>query len=619
MAPRHSLYEFVRYSINSLLSPSRDPTRYLPTDVLIEICQLLSVYDVLALRRVNRTFYRLTHEPIIWKQLLLNSKFRPPQLPPTPSHSLGVIEQSAAELALRRAYTLEMEWKHDSTCACHTQFDSFGKVFKMSIVPGGKYLVSTLLDDQSQQICLSLWDLDHKRGDFSEAPLAKTMLGQEVMEMKSRYMSVRGIKGIVIALLMKVEDSKNKTMTSVLFVPLKPLEDFALLRRSAGVNQAEAANLATSQSPPFINIYTRDASSRVEGLTLEMMGGVPYLGLIKDAKTVVLQSLETGLRTFITPHDPLVEHNPSLQCICRAIKIFPAQRQVLVIRELRLRGERYMKYWIEFFDIPLSHGKFTESMSTYKQVVAAVHIKTFHITDDVYHDDIHLYDDSVNALVAPRHKPPPVSIFCGVSRTSTEPTQQGLLVVRLEPEAYTSHMTLDGSKSSQGRLSYRYVVIPDNIWFSTHRRHHIVLGGAQRSLWISDLDPSEPSKDGTKAPPPKSISEYGDPWRLRHIVRYFPAKFTPGMSADEVAKEQARAAKLVKFHPVVEKDMKEGVCAIAFDESIGRLCVAVRGGRVVHVMDYGEDMDLLPELQAFYTKMDTDEKADLLATAMEQD
>ena len=56
---------------------------------------------------------------------------------------------------------------------------------------------------------------------------------------------------------------------------------------------------AMGHAPPFAELAWRPTSTNITCLGLETMNGVPYVILVRHGEEVILQNLETGMRSFL--------------------------------------------------------------------------------------------------------------------------------------------------------------------------------------------------------------------------------------------------------------------------------------------------------------------------------
>ena len=158
--------------------------------------------------QVNRRLKYLSQESIIWKTFLINCKLPLPFLPPTAALSLGNISGSTAEMIVRRAHALEMEWKRLDTHPSMCRFDAANTITALEMLPGGRYLVTAAFDKDDRKF-LCIWDLSGARPGHRQTPLARMCLPGLPKEMTVAYLNIKGKMSIVIALLLTTEDEKK--------------------------------------------------------------------------------------------------------------------------------------------------------------------------------------------------------------------------------------------------------------------------------------------------------------------------------------------------------------------------------------------------------------------------
>ena len=93
--------------------------------------------------QVDRTFFLLTHEAVIWKRFLERMRTPIPPLRPTFRYSFQVTDFEAEQL-VTRAISLEDNWRLDCPQAkVRRVVDAHHRVLDMCLLPGGKFLVAS--------------------------------------------------------------------------------------------------------------------------------------------------------------------------------------------------------------------------------------------------------------------------------------------------------------------------------------------------------------------------------------------------------------------------------------------------------------------------------------------
>ncbi|KAG6883953.1 hypothetical protein C0993_002530 [Termitomyces sp. T159_Od127] len=172
----------------------------IPLDIFVDnISPYLQVEDILALRRVNKHYFHLTHEPLIWKRFLQALRIPVPPIRPTLDRSVRSSDYEFEQL-VSRAISLEDNWRKDRpTVASTMSFDASLEVLDMKLLPGGKYLIASVRDDY--RFFIALYHLDHPRGPHI---LARCQTPTKAYKLQAQYMRYEGKPVIMIAYVCRV-------------------------------------------------------------------------------------------------------------------------------------------------------------------------------------------------------------------------------------------------------------------------------------------------------------------------------------------------------------------------------------------------------------------------------
>jgi hypothetical protein len=211
----------------------------LPDDVLVEnVMPTLSVEDILALRRVctvpldiwsesvidcmcgykvNKLFYQLTHQPIIWKTFLRSMNITPPPLPPSKRYGhLRFLTGFEAERLVTRAISFHNNWRSAAPKVYDIEhFVLHHNILSMVVLPGGKHLVASVADYTYTLYSLMVFVVDHRHGGLF--PLAKTSTETKAINLRAKYMTVRGVSGLVIVYVRREFYSSSATCAHHIF------------------------------------------------------------------------------------------------------------------------------------------------------------------------------------------------------------------------------------------------------------------------------------------------------------------------------------------------------------------------------------------------------------------
>jgi hypothetical protein len=145
---------------------------------------------------VNKAFFLLTHEPIIWKRFLERMNIPIPPLRPTFRYSLQATDFEVEQL-VTRAISLDDNWRKIYPEICRRQItNAHNNVLDMKLLPGGKYLVASVKDAASYRYYITIFLLDHPSG---HKVLARVPTDAKAHHLQAKYMTFNGKQGIMIA------------------------------------------------------------------------------------------------------------------------------------------------------------------------------------------------------------------------------------------------------------------------------------------------------------------------------------------------------------------------------------------------------------------------------------
>ena len=181
-------------------------------DIHVEhVFSYLHVEDIICLRRVrlyqlscivlliffqvNKAFYFLTHEPVIWKRFLERMNLPVPPMRPTFLYSHHGTDYEIEQM-VTRAISLDDNWKAiKPSIYTRNILPVHHKVQDMFILPGGKYLVASVRDDDGYRYHIMLYALDHPQGHRA---IARFPIEVKAYHLYARYMKFKGKSGIII-------------------------------------------------------------------------------------------------------------------------------------------------------------------------------------------------------------------------------------------------------------------------------------------------------------------------------------------------------------------------------------------------------------------------------------
>jgi hypothetical protein len=123
----------------------------------------------------------------------------PPPLPPAKRYShLRYISGFEAERMVTRAISFHNNWRSDAPkvySAHHFMLNH--NILSMVVLPGGKHLIASVADYTYTLYSLMVFVADYRHGGL--IPLAKMPTETKAYRLRAKYMTVRGVSGIVVA------------------------------------------------------------------------------------------------------------------------------------------------------------------------------------------------------------------------------------------------------------------------------------------------------------------------------------------------------------------------------------------------------------------------------------
>ncbi|KIK62242.1 hypothetical protein GYMLUDRAFT_260384 [Collybiopsis luxurians FD-317 M1] len=570
------------------LFPQAGPchVRKLPLDIWVDkIMIYLTIEDVICLRRVSKTLFLITHEPIIWKRFLVRLSIPIPPLRPSLRWSLD-LNNFQIEQMVAKAICADDNWRRLSPKLAHTtaQF-AYYEIVEMKLLPGGQYMVASVKDTASRVFHICIFCLDHPESNFP--PLAKLPLPSKAINIEARFLTHHGRQGIMVMYSLRApEDGKlrgyNLNELSAraevdppfplrhdcicTFVDMEALE--LLSDPSVSLNSPEFRARAASLPKPFQLVIHFVSNAPIEHPSLFEADGHPFAAVVQKPNEVVIMDLTTSQLSSIK-FARIADYNAAEHKI-RAMRVLPKQNQVLVIRTLRLRKlcEDQDQHSVELHTLPeLGQLGAVSGQPDQYFIIENRNASSIHISD-IYeplrgHDQPFLYD--------PDARPPPLSIYvCGEGL-------EGMENINIPPDQY-----YDGH-----RMRWYY---PLDHWHEQQtvrdKQYHVrVLPGVHRALVYK-----VPVDDRTDHPKIKELGRYYNPG---YTLSDYPHPAEPDPEEEEgssVVRQRYRrpADEYLPFKfssTAFEYIAQHGVSAMTWDESTGRVCVATQKNMKFLIMD----------------------------------
>jgi hypothetical protein len=267
----------------------------------------------------------------------------------------------------------------------------------------------------------------------------------------------------------------------------------------------------------------------------------------------------------------------------RAIRVFPVQNQILVIRSIPVLPipEATPLYLFEIYDPP-QLGKWSASKAKDRYVIDNRHITSFQISD---HNISTAHDASLQPTLPAAFGPPaPISIFCqtikphGLQHYVMWPVQVDVPATSTS-DPQTNHYYSLGNVSFQSRRDSDLVV------------SHVVPGAFRALIY------TVPAADRTDSP------------ALLELRKYISPEVRPydHLAIEDYVDEKERIMKKRKVIPghiftslAIPRKLQAilrdgGVTAIAWDEGIGRVCIASSRSLTIYVLDFAQVPSQVPQ------------------------
>ncbi|KIK91109.1 hypothetical protein PAXRUDRAFT_35081 [Paxillus rubicundulus Ve08.2h10] len=579
----------------------------LSDDILMEVFSYLDVEDILSLRQVSKLYYNLTHQGIIWKNFLKRIGPNAPQLPPSYRHSPQFLTSFEAERLVTRAVSLHINWVSPNPHpVSHNSFQIHRLIQSMVVLPGGKYMVASVCNLAATHYSLVVFALDHRIGGV--VPLAETPVKQKAYNMQARYMNIDGTPSIVIGYIRRKTSPRHSNAgvnpsiyNSIWENPRKPIDPPVPLQYVCTCVQISLDSLdalsnprlvpgshaffafAASQPPPFRLLSVLRSTSELGAIDLAVIDGVPTMAVVKGFETVVLKEL-TGrgfISTLCCAREELYSSNHHTIC---NLRILPHQGQILTIRAIKLaEGPAVPRpgappvlapevITLAMFSLPEPGNNIIQTRLADESIsFRADDVEGIQITS------LNDYESCLSAVDGVTH--PPLSILyrsgggTKLHELIIEPTPRGFLpkTQLLKPHYFLGNLVTGNDhriswETEKERGPCRAFVLPGSqrsLVYVTRSRD------IEESLGIRGLYSYLPSSDGTRAY--RSAKEE----RLQSVLRN-PL--------------QSRTGVMCKFDmsPDLRASLREGVKAIAWDESIGRVFYVKPDDPQIHVVDFAK-------------------------------
>ncbi|KAK7464640.1 hypothetical protein VKT23_005848 [Stygiomarasmius scandens] len=563
---------------------------------------LLKVEDIIRLRRVSKYFYLLTHEPIIWRNFLKKMTIPLPPIRPSFRYNYDPTSFEVEQLVTRAIWTDDTYRKWSPKLRHQEIIFACYQVLEMILLPGGNFLVASLTDYSRTRFYIQIFSLDHPSHD-GRYGLARKAVQTKAFNLRAKFMEYRGKQGIMIMFSMRkpgVEPEKPKGYDPsewsarteidppedliydcywehVLIDSLEILTDPWLVPSSEEYRQR-----AMSLPPPFELVMHFVSDTPAEHPCLFEANGKPFSAIFQRPDGIFVFQLEE--RQISSIRCKKNQDNGMDQCVQKimAFRVVPAQKEILVIRTIQTAGWDHLvndTHTIEFYPLPdLGVPGLLKEPTDGPAYIEGKFAESFHISDDYLPpsgpDFPNLYDEKAC--------PPPISIFMKTINP------RGVMHYNLCPSRLVVDVRMDGTGGVDEISEWIY----RTDWAllqSTHVSEPVdarIIPGVHRALVYT-----VPGDDRTDDPELLALRRYHNP--LFPGAGYpDPPYGYPEPEQEVIEMRYKRPTNLFcKFKinsPYLDYIKEQGFTAIAWDEGIGRVCIATPKDMHILVLDVGK-------------------------------
>ncbi|TFY68765.1 hypothetical protein EVG20_g3431 [Dentipellis fragilis] len=594
----------------------------LPDDLLIDrVFLCLSLRDILRLRQVCKLFSELTRTPRLWKQILRSVKFALPPLPPIGPYSFANLGSIEIERLIVCSLTLDANWRSEkpiiSKGSVHA-IDAHHEVLSMKLLPGGQYMIALVHDAKEKSYALMLFVMGHEI--FNARRIANWSVETKPYHIEAKYMPHKGEMGIMIAYvrceamykerrvaLLNAIISEGFDETKTVW-PFPVRHEVVVLHSSlkflhaedttSGSGSVERAELVKTMPPPFRRIAVLHSPQPLGVLDMAEIDGNAQLFFAKGDCEIIQKDLVTRRTSKLSMNLRRYDYQPYA---LRAIRVLPAQHEILVVRTARWDRTSGGLLSMEMYVLP---DKGPSPMQS-TPFVEPTSIRLHEVKDGTFGDvgisgynTPSSYDGSVLSPLYQHTAPPPLTVYAVVEgqHRIVHCRINSLRIPRIRPDCPID-WDAESNPSVRPRHGHRWPLSVEetkHIFDISLAKVHEqacsllqdqrirILPGATRALLVGTAydDPTTEASavklySFTNAWPDQNVEEGGHlRWRFDKERR----KVIEAQRAwvDAVYGVRDRPIALLDVGDNLRESFEKGLVTIAWDEWSGRVCAVSR-------------------------------------------
>ncbi|GJJ09684.1 hypothetical protein Clacol_003908 [Clathrus columnatus] len=596
----------------------------LPLEIHLQICEWLSVSDILALRRTSKDMYRVTRSGGLWLSALKRLNLLLPVLPPTSKYLYGEIKPFMAEYLTMRSVYLHENFTYRQLTGSLVRQDSYDQITDIRILPGARF-IAVLTENMHGEVYLSLWELKLFKGG-SRLPLVKVKMEEKQEVFEVAYGTAQNELHLFIALAGPAIQNETTlqfmTRVSIVGISLELLEELA------DRNQSKDSFAAIMEEciKPFTVLYETSIAEKVHQVVMcdvqhTVLPNTLMIALVCRPRLIMFDYPElrsrnnhTGFSSFLSLGIPEVV-NAVLPSSIWKIKLLPWQECVLVSQiVIDVNGKDLQTVGFSLFRLPQIGQTVNKPPAIQAQYLYGLSVTGIYFSnlEEAWFSALRNPDKMLDSRF--HSAPAPLSIFV------TTKGPNGLVHLMMHPTAVPDEIiSVRQGRGHVAKFKYQFPweVIRRETWRNDEMSFCNILPGAFFSLLIlrppksCALDKLGPgtsreissilgyrsqvrqyrlaSATTTGAYVRENMeyvleeSGYAHPWDHPDLV--LPGDFRYNGSPRRPFCLSALSAPSID--PSVSVDFKKGVTAIAFDESTGILCYGIDQDSQLRFLDFG--------------------------------